>query len=79
MNTNLIFVLHRWDSCMHDENIDIDWPAIHKLVGLENIDWILNQPKTSCQLVVEKINEEYRLILEFYNTHAARSYQALMS
>lgn len=78
MNTNLIVVLYQWNQCIHNPNIDIDWPAVHKFIGIETMNWILKQPKTSCQLIVEQVNDGHRLILEFYNKAAAHAYQGLL-
>ena len=49
-------------------NIDIDWPKIQKLIGVDHLEWILDQPKTKCQLVIEKIAENLALVVEFYDS-----------
>jgi hypothetical protein len=57
-------VLTDWVS--DDLYIDIDWPTVHRRLGLEQIDWLLNQPTTKCQLVLDRNEVNNKLIAEFY-------------
>ncbi len=50
------------------ETLDIDWPKVHKLAGANVIEWIMNQPRDYCQMVVDKTGDfRYSLYVEFYN------------
>ena len=47
--------LYKWlDS--EGENIEIDWPKVHKTLGLDHTNWLLTQPEDQCQIVLEKSN-----------------------
>ena len=50
-----------------DENLDIDWPQIQRLVGADHIEWLLKQPKNLCQLVVDKKESNHSLTVEIYD------------
>lgn len=60
-----------------EENIDIDWPKVHKRLGIDCVQWILSQAKTKCQLTVESGQEKYTLVLEFYCEKLRREYAVL--
>ena len=51
----------------NDDNIDIDWPKIQKLLGVEQVEWLLAQPHDTCQLVIDKVCENFDLVAEFYD------------
>lgn len=57
--------LFRWWS--RDDVITVDWPKVHKEIGVEQVSWLLKQPKEECQLVVDKLNENFALVAEFYS------------
>jgi len=61
------------------ENIDIDWPSVHRQAGVDHIQWLKNQDPAQCQLVVEqKINDPYTYVVaEIYTDKLATQY-ALM-
>jgi hypothetical protein len=63
------------------ENVlDIDWPKVHKTVGVDKIDWVHNQRLKDCQLVLEF--DRYgtkRLVVEFYNTAIVKKYFLMWS
>ena len=64
------FSLAEWSSPDFDMvgNIDIDWPKIQKLIGVDHLEWVLSQPKTKCQLIVEKYGDKFTLVVEFYDS-----------
>jgi len=65
-------VLADWVS--DDLYIDIDWPAVHKKLGLEQIDWLLSQPRDRCQLVLDKHAVNNKLVAEFYCDQTLTAY-----
>ncbi len=65
-------VLAEWAST--DLYLDIDWPQVHKKLGLEQIDWLLNQPKDKCQLVLDKNEVNNKLVAEFYCEQTLTAY-----
>jgi hypothetical protein len=60
-----------------EDNIDIDWPKIQKLLGREQVEWLLKQPTEICQLVVEKSEKDLKLIAEFYDKRALVNYHLM--
>lgn len=58
--------LYRWLPS-EGENIDIDWPKVHKTLGLDQTRWLLNRPRHECQLVLDRWDMHCRLIAEFYS------------
>ena len=67
--------LYSWSDS--NDHIEIDWPKVHKTLGIDQTQWILNQPKTSCQLVVDKVNYNHTLVAEFYNEQALTTYHLM--
>lgn len=65
--------LYRW---LPDEgeNIDIDWPKVHKTLGLEHTRWLLNKPRYDCQLVLDRHDCYCRLVAEFYTESTRLEY-----
>jgi hypothetical protein len=57
-----------------DENIEIDWPKVHKAIGVDQTNWLLTQPENICQLILERNDQYCRLIAEFYDKPALASY-----
>jgi len=48
---NTKVILYQWPlGDDPDEFLDIDWPAIHKECGLDQIKWLNKQPHDICQL-----------------------------
>ena len=68
MKTNKV-ELYKWLGG-DGENIEIDWPKVHKTIGLDHTNWLLKQPEDQCQIVLERKDMYCRLIAEFYNDHA---------
>ena len=67
--------LATWHSI--DPVINIDWPRIQKLLGLGQLEWLLKQPKTKCQLVVEQANDNFKLVAEFYDDTVLTCYHLM--
>lgn len=67
--------LYDWQSCA--ENIEIDWPKVHKTLGVDYVDWIQKQPLTDFQFVVDKNRDKYSLVLEIYNKAALTLYHLM--
>ena len=59
------------------EYIEINWPKLHKTIGLDHTNWLLKQPKDLCQLVLERNDMYCRLVAEFYNDHALLEYHLM--
>lgn len=60
-----------------DEVIEIDWPKVHKTIGVDHTNWLLKQPRSHCQLVLERTDDVCRLIAEFYNSNSLIEYRLL--
>ena len=60
-----------------EENIDIDWPKIQKMLGRDHVEWLLKQPEENCQLVVEKTDRDLKLVAEFYDKRALVNYHLM--
>ncbi len=58
-----------------EENIEIDWPKVHKTIGLDQTQWLLKQSRYDCQIILERRDVYCRLIAEFYNEHTLLNYQ----
>jgi hypothetical protein len=72
MKTSKIELLH-W--LPHEgENIEVDWPKVHRTIGLEHTKWLLGQDPTECQVVLERKDMYCRLIAEFYNERILATY-----
>ena len=65
------------------ENIEIDWPKVHKTIGLDHTNWLLKQPDDICQLVLERTHDaltfrdQCKLVAEFYNDQALTHYHLM--
>jgi hypothetical protein len=59
------------------ENIEIDWPKVHKTIGLEHTNWLIKQSDDVCQLVLERNDIYCRLVAEFYNDQALTNYHLM--
>ena len=59
------------------ENIEIDWPKVHKTIGIDQTKWLLKQPQQSCQLMLERNDMYCRLIAEFYDEKTLVSYHLM--
>jgi hypothetical protein len=68
--------LYHWHTRI-DAPIEVDWPNVHKTVGVDLISWINKQPKEKCQLVVDKLNDDFKLIAEFYDQQTLLAYHLM--
>ena len=59
------------------EYIVIDWPKVHKTIGLDQTKWLLSQPLNICQLVLERRDMYCRLVAEFYDDQALTIYHLM--
>ena len=59
------------------EYIEINWPKLHKTIGLDHTNWLLKQPNDQCQLVLERNGQYCKLIAEFYNDHTLLEYHLM--
>jgi len=57
--------------------LDIDWPYVQKTIGRDQLDWLLKQPKTHCQLIMDKSGTDVKLIAEFYDTGTLTTYHLM--
>jgi len=59
------------------ETIEIDWPKVHKTIGLDQTKWLLNQPDDHCQIILERRDMFCRLVAEFYSEHTLTHYHLM--
>ena len=59
------------------EYIEIDWPKVHKTIGLEHTNWLLTQSHDRCQLVLERTDMFCRLVAEFYDSNLLVQYHLM--
>jgi hypothetical protein len=59
------------------ENIEIDWPKVHKTIGLDHTNWLLTQPENICQMVLERSDMHCRLVAEFYDDRTLTQYHLM--
>ena len=59
------------------EDIEIDWPKVHKTIGLDHTNWLLTQPEEICQLTLERTDTVCRLIAEFYDDRTLAHYHLM--
>ncbi len=57
--------------------LDIDWPKVQKKIGNDQVNWLLKQPKTACQLVLDKSGSSVRLMAEFYDDKTLTAYHLM--
>lgn len=74
MKTERIF-LHNWQGDPADTYLDIPWPLIHKIVGLDEIKWLKSQEFDHCQMILEKTSDGWQsLWAEFYHGRTRTEY-----
>lgn len=76
MKNNRVELL-KWLPKEGEENIEIDWPKVHKTIGLDHTKWLLNQPLNVCQLVLERRDIYCRLVAEFYDDRVLTNYHLM--
>lgn len=69
--------LDSWAADLTEPTIDIDWPRVQRKIGRRSVEWLLKQPAETCQLMVEKTNNTYRLVAEFYDDLALDHFKLL--
>ncbi len=75
MKTNKVELLKWLPS--EGETIEIDWPKVHRTIGIEQTRWLLAQPEDHCQVVLERNDMYCRLIAEFYNERILVNYHLM--
>jgi len=65
--------------CANQENIEIDWPKVHRSLGTSHTKWLLQQDPSNCQIVLEKKITEFVLVAEFYQQRCYEEYQKTWS
>jgi|GEM_PF-5939650 len=60
-----------------NETIAIDWPKVHKTLGLDHTKWLLEQPHNVCQLILEQNDLYCRLVAEFYDEQTLAMYHLM--
>ena len=68
--------LYKWLG-REGENIEIDWPKVHKTIVLYHTNWFLKQPNDQCQIILERNDMYCRLIAEFYNEQTLTHYHLM--
>jgi hypothetical protein len=76
MKTNRIKLYHWFTNDVHDV-IEVDWPKVHSEIGTDQLDWILKQAKSQCQLVVDKLDNDFALVAEFYDEQLLTTYHLM--
>ena len=66
-----------WIDPSSRDNIEIDWPMIHRMIGEDQVKWFLAHPITECQLVIDKVNDSFRLVAEFYDEKTLTMYHLM--
>jgi hypothetical protein len=74
----------RWDKAspfselLHQEDLDIDWPAVQRELGVDCVEWLLKQNESECQLALEFTPAGHKqLVAEFFNDKLAVTYHMM--
>ena len=59
------------------DTVEIDWPKVHKTIGVDHTQWLLKQPHDLCQMILERNDMYCRLIAEFYDTRVLVNYHLM--
>lgn len=54
--------------------LDIDWPALQNKIGRTQTKWLLTQSKERCQLVLDRLGDNLKLVAEFYDPETLVEY-----
>ena len=68
--------LYKWLGS-EGETIEIDWPKVHKTIGLDHTNWLLKQPSDQCQIILERNDMYCRLVAEFYSEQTLTHYHLM--
>jgi hypothetical protein len=60
-----------------DVCIDIDWPAVQRKLGLDQVEWLLAQSPDQCQLTIHRKYTDNKLVAEFYNEQTLLTYHLM--
>ena len=63
-----------WTQSPDFNDTDIDWPKLHKMIGLDRTKWILEQDYSDCQMVLERKQSEMTVVAEFFNERTELEY-----
>lgn len=75
-----IHILYQWPKDDRpNKYLDIDWPAVHKEVGADCINWIQKQGENNCCLHLELFDKGSRLIVEFFNQKTRSTFYMMWS
>ena len=69
--------LFTWEST--EDRIEIDWPRVQREIGRDHVEWLLAREPEHCQLFVDKIGNNFRLMAEFYNEQCLTMYHLMWS
>ena len=59
--------------------LDVDWPAVHQQLGLDQVEWLLSRPKEQCQLFLDQQTDVAKLTAEFYDQQTLTIYHLMWS
>lgn len=62
-----------------DHYIDIDWPAVQRVLGADQVTWLLTRPRHCCQLVLDQTATGTTLTAEFYDEPTLLAYHLMWS
>ena len=78
MKNDPIF-LYSWRVDCPDIYVDIPWPEVHRIVSIEEIQWLRQQTTDQCQMIVETVGVDHRLYVEFYCDKLRKEYALLFA
>jgi hypothetical protein len=75
MRTNRI-VLASWDWTIDEaaNNLDIPWPKVQRIIGEDQLRWLLDLPGDQCQLVLDRSSDRLKLVAEFFDEVTLTAY-----
>lgn len=68
--------LARWQT-QASQDIEIDWPKVHRTIGVDQCSWLLAQPAHTCQIMLEQLPSHCALIAEFYDSYSWSTYNLM--
>lgn len=69
-------ILISWP-CTDTDTIEIDWPRVHRTIGTDHTQWLLQQSAAACQLMLENTHNRCSLVAEFYDTRTWQQYHLM--
>lgn len=72
-------VLYKWNQArIHEDSLDIDWPAVQRELGVDCVEWLHKQPDSKCQMMLEfPPDGGKQLVAEFYDDKLAVTYHMM--